>query len=380
VTERRSHLVPIDAIVRGLTDRIEDLCRVLLPAGRRDQDEWREASTRVGGLGDSFSVNITRGSRRGVWSHYGAGRFGDALDLVAYVRFNDDKRAAIDWAKAWLGLDGSNPEALKAATMAPARDPNADAKAREETQNSRNAAHSIYLSGGAIEGSPVEGYLLGRGLDVRRLGFPLKAIRCHPGLWDRYTARKWPAMVAAITSVDGKFLAVHRTFLEVLRDGSVRKAPIVDDKGGVSNKRALGAYSGGVIRLWRGTRVDPDTGEIKQARRLAQCKSGVWVDLTEGIEDGLTVAIADPEARVLCAVSVSNMGKVRLPACVEGVVLWRQNDAPGSEAENAMNKVVQHFQAEGKRVADCRPPAGIKDANDMVREANDVRLKGSTQG
>lgn len=369
-------LIPIDRIVSMLTDRIEELCRELLPGGHREGHEWREASTRKGGLGDSLSVHLASGPRRGIWARHGSGDAGDALDLVAFVHCGGDKKAAIIWAKKWLGLAGADGPAMERAMAAASPRPRDDRAAQLDMERRRGSAYAMYLSSQPIENTPVQKYLAGRDIDIRRLPYPLRAIRYHPELWDRFTQRRWPAMVAAITGADGKFMSVHRTFLERLGDGSVRKAPIVDEAGKQQAKRTLGVYRGGTIRLWRGTRVDPKTGEVKQARPLRTCQSGEWVDLTEGIEDGLTVAIADTEARVMCGVSLGNFTCIRLPDCVAGVALWRQNDAPGSRAELQMDRAVQHFLQMGKQVADCRPPPDVKDVNDWVRQANSVRREG----
>src|SRR5579859_1999607 len=107
----RPDLIPIDRIVELLAARAGELARDLLPAGHREGSEWREARTAQGGLGDSLAVHLSS-ARAGVWMHAAAGRSGDALDLVAYLATNGDKTAAIKWAKAWLGLDGTDPAAL----------------------------------------------------------------------------------------------------------------------------------------------------------------------------------------------------------------------------------------------------------------------------
>ncbi len=59
----------------------------------------------------------------------------------------------------------------------------------------------------------------------------------------------------------------------------------------------LGRSRGGAVNLWRGASGMP----IKPA------PEGESVHLTEGIEDGLTVAISAPVVRVLAAVSLANM-------------------------------------------------------------------------
>lgn len=377
MSTNRPTLVPVDTIVGMLRDAADRLAAELLPAGRREGAEWVEACTSRGGLGDSLRVHIGPGPRRGVWAHFAAGQSGDALDLIAYLRTRGDKGAAIAWAKAWLGLEGADAATLQ---RHQARTAQAAAKASHEAEveaaQRRNAAHAMYLAAQPIAGTPVERYLEGRGLAVRRLGFPLNALRYHPGLHCPITNRKWPGMVAAITGPDGKFLATHRTFLEVQADGRVTKAPIFDAGGKPQAKRVLGGYRGGTIRLWRGTVTDPATGEIKQARRLSDCKSGVVVDITEGIEDGLSVALADNEARVLVAISVANMAAIKLPECVETIALWRQNDPLGSEADQAVRRAIAAWQAQGKRVADLAPPEGVKDVNEMA-QANAVRLGGA---
>lgn len=356
-----SDAIPIERIVEGLQARAGELARTLLPGGHREGAEWREARRAQGGLGDSLSVRIA-GGREGVWTH-GQWRAGDALDLVAYVACRDDKGAAIRWAKAWLGLDGGNPKALaltrRAVEQKPAEDDGADELARQKR------AKAIFLSGVAIAGTPVERYLAGRGLDVARLGFPIGALRSVPALWEQFSGRKWPAMVAPIVGAQGSFLAVHRTFLEIRRDGSVGKAPIVDPGGRKAAKQTLGAYAGGAIRLWNGTRVDPKTGEVKYGRRLSEAGDDLCIDLAEGIEDGLTVALADAECRVWVGVSLGAMTRLVLPPTVRRVVYWRQNDAADSPAAATADRVTAHLAQGGRRVIEARPLGMVKDINDM---------------
>lgn len=82
--------IDITEVAQGLTQNIERLARELLPLGRREGDEWVEASRGHGGLGDSLKVKIG-GARRGVWGHFAANARGDALDLVAYLMFDGAK-------------------------------------------------------------------------------------------------------------------------------------------------------------------------------------------------------------------------------------------------------------------------------------------------
>ena len=211
--------VPVHELVARLRDRAESVARWLLPDGYRDGQEWRARSTRDGGRwGDSLSIHIGRGDRAGVFAHFAAHQAGDILDAIAYINCNGSKSAAIEAARAWLAVERPVPP-VQSGTRRAALPDEATAEQR------RRAAHAMYLSAQAIDGTPADTYLAGRRLLIRRLPYPLHALRYHPGLYDPHSDRRWPGMVAAITGRDGKFLAVHRTFLQAHPDGSVTKAP-----------------------------------------------------------------------------------------------------------------------------------------------------------
>ena len=145
----------------------------------------------------------------------------------------------------------------------------------------------------------------------------------------------------------GKCVAVHRTWLQVAGQ-TVTKAPLTDPK------MTLGRYRGGAIRLWRGASGKP----------LKQAPAGDVVCVTEGIEDGLTVALAKPEWRVLCAVSLANMGALKLPDHVS-VVIAADNDT-NPKALNAFDRAGRLLAAGGRQVLVARASKG-KDFNDLLR-------------
>ena len=142
--------------------------------------------------------------------------------------------------------------------------------------------------------------------------FPLRAVRFHASLWCQEAGRAYPAMVAPVVDGKGKFLALHRTWLTA----GGAKAPVA------TPKKVLGRYRGGLIRLWRGgCASDPETGALRQTPRLAEVTAPVEVDLTEGIEDGLSVALACPEARVVVAgVALASMAAIRWPPAIGTIV------------------------------------------------------------
>lgn len=359
--------VSIDRVVDMLKSRMPSLCAELLPAGHRWQNEWRVGDlagnpSRHGPQGGSLLICLA-GAKAGVWKDFCTGEAGDALDLIAGVLYRGNKADALAWAKQWLGLDSG---AVKPPTRAEVKAREARDQAEIERQDAgrRAAAWRIWeASEKSILGTPVQAYLADRAIDPARLDFEMNALRFCPRL-DHPEGGAYPAMVAIITSSQGKFLGVHRTWLSRDAFGVWGKAPVEDPK------LSLGRYNigGGHIRLWRGVSVDPATGEVKRARRLSECRETVEVHLTEGIEDGITVALEYPEARVLVAVSGSNMVNLRLPPIVARIVIWAQNEPPGSKGDVSLRKAVEQFRRQGRTVAVRHPPEGFKDVNDVVRD------------
>jgi hypothetical protein len=338
-------LVDVGEIARMLNARIRELAPVILPHGKRDGHEFRCGSL-AGEQGDSLAVHLS-GAKAGIWCDFATGETGDALDLVAQARYGGNKHDALTWARGYLGIDDARPAQLAAAREAAVV---TDQQAAAEAAQTRSNGMRIWLAARpSVRDTPVDAYLAGRGIELAKMGRQPRALRFHPDLWHKGSDRHWPAMVTAITAADGSFCAVHRTWLDVT-GSTVRKAAIEP------NKMVLGGYRGAAIRLWRGA------GE----KTLARAGPDEIVDITEGIEDGLSVAYACGECRVLAAVSVSNMGTLTLPPQIRTVRLWRQNDtAPAAIA--AFARAVAAHQAAGRTVLIPEIPDELKDVNDLVQ-------------
>ena len=351
---------PVGDIVAGLAALSPALARELLPGGSRVGNEWVCPSA-ASPFGCSVSVHVAP-PRAGVWCAWAIGPpegAGDALDLVAAVHCNGDKAAAIRWARAWLGLDSAGADIrvmAKRAALTPVDD---DTEDRERT---RRAALRIWLAAEPrfLNGTPAQLYLIRRGIDLTLLEQQPRALRYHPGLWNSESRTEHPALVAAITR-NGQTVGVHRTWLTT--DG--HRAPLA------APKRALGQYRGGVIPLCRGSSGKP----------LAHAPAGSTVWISEGIEDGLSMALLTGGAtRVLAAVSLSNMGSLELPPALTAIAIagqadpwWADHIGQRHGAARGLERAIRNFQAQGRTVRVWRPPPipGVKDANDYARWLED---------
>lgn len=348
-------LVEITDIAKMLAQDIDSVVRNLLPAARQEGPEWRVGSC-AGEAGRSMAIH-RHGVKRGVWSDFSdRGKGGDALDLVAHVAFGGDKKMALQWARRWLGLDQMDPAALKKTkAKIEARARADEKKSIEAAERRQRVAKAIWLSAQAdLAGTLVAQYLIGRGIALNALARAPRALRFAPALdyppsMHDGVVSAWPAMVAAICNGDGEHIATHRTYLNCVMPGVVKKAPVKDAK------LTLGSYRGGFITLARGA----------SGKALKDAPPGDKVIVCEGIEDGLTLALACPEYRVLAAISVSNFGNLHLPPAITDVVIAADNDAPDSPAGKALGHAVNRFMDQGRTVAVARAPMG-KDYNDLL--------------
>lgn len=336
-------------VAQRLAAQPEAVVRELLPGGHREGNEWVAPSV-DGNSRRALSIKI-RGSCAGVWGQFDGTLIlgkttGDLLDLAAHVRFANDKKAAYAWALQYLGLATGGPQTRPQTPPPPpsvAADPHDGA--------TRAAALRLFLSAQAtLRNTPAFSYLKARGIDLAELGRQPRALRFHPSCKCIEAGAELPAMLAAISGPNGEHLATHRTFLAE-QGGIWMKAPLR------SPKKVLGSYAGGTIRLWRGG----------SGRPLSAAPELGTIVIAEGIETALSIAVACPEYRVLAAVSVSNLGRIILPASALDIVLAADSDPPGSPAAVALQRAVDRLLAEGRSVRIARSSRG-HDFNDGLRE------------
>ena len=188
-------------------------------------------------------------------------------------------------------------------------------------------ALAIWQAAMPAQGTPVESYLISRGIHL----LPRGALRFHAGL-RHPSGGTWPAMVALVTkSADGTPLAIHRTFLSL---EAPRKAPVDPQK------MMLGPCRGGAVRLAAPGHV------LMVGEGIETCLAAMW-------------ATGNP---AWAALSTSGLRALDLPGDVRDVIILADGDEAG---ESAAQDCAFRWRHEGRRVRIARPPQGF-DFNDLL--------------
>lgn len=201
-------------------------------------------------------------------------------------------------------------------------------EAKAEAQRKAEQAKLLWREAMPIGGTLAEAYLRGRGITC---DLP-STLRFLPQAWHGPTARRWPAMVAAVQGAG--LPAVHRTWL--CPDGA-GKADIDPAKA------MLGAVSGGAVRLASGP------------SRLV---------VAEGVESGLSLlcGLLDGPATVWAGLSTSGLRGLRLPSKAGRLTIACDGDGPGRDAAH---NLAERAHGLGWQVGILDPGTGA-DFNDIL--------------
>lgn len=296
-----------------LVMRLPELVARWFPGGRRDGNRYWPRSTRKDKIDSSICIDIA-GATAGRFKDFGDPDLkGDAIDLVAYAEFGcmppAGRKEAINWIKDYLGERTGPSEVSRAPSGATA--PNDDAIRDKKAKKARG----LWLNAQDVRGTHGEAYLAARGIDIAKL-------KRHPGairfkmLEHSRGGPRFPALVTCMTNEIGVIRGVHMTFLDPEHPRKARVTPA---------KKMYGDVKGCSMRISRGlTGLSPED----YARRMAAGKMIADDELVivEGIEDALTWAAIDPDARVCAAGSLSLIGGAPLFDCAARITIIGDND------------------------------------------------------
>ncbi|MCT7662343.1 toprim domain-containing protein [Shinella kummerowiae] len=359
-------------IKQGLKDRILDVCQRLLPDGVRKGRLWVAHNPVTQDYSQSSEFKVALDRDIGAWKDYRTGEKSDVIGLVAYVHGTDVK-GALDWARDFLGFARLSAEDRR--RMAE-RTRQAQARAAEDAERHRlkrmERAEGIWEEGlqdGSLSTAEAHGrgYFAARGCALDAIANrDLQTFRFAPAqeFWPRAQWRhengrrikvsagpKYPAVLSAMRLPTGQVSAVHITFLSPL---GPQKLPVSADENA---KLMFGEAKGAMIRIAHGPEGQPPE-MAREAHPLLLC---------EGVEDGLSLASACPEARVWAAGSLSALASAPVwLSCVSAVLLARDNDWGNATAQKQFDDVLAALLAHGKPVTVIESHVG-KDFNDLIQ-------------
>ena len=308
-------------LAHRLARRAEAVCRFYLSNGRRQGRYWQVGDVR-NTPGRSMFVRLFDDARgpAGKWCDAATGEHGDLLDVIrealGLTRFDD----VVDEARRFLGD-------ARGSAYSPPRPRVARSPAR-----SAEVARRLFSMSQPITGTLAETYLHARGLtDLSGT----ESLRFHPRCWwrpDVGPTEAHPALIAAVTDLDGRLPGVHRTWLSA--DGT--------DKAAIDPPRkAMGDLLGNAVRF------------------------GVADDVLaagEGIETVLSLRQVLPFLPAIAALSAAHLAAVRLPANCRRLYVLRDRDPAGV---GACRRLVDRAKAFGIEAVILVP--GLGDFNEDLR-------------
>src|SRR5487761_1020697 len=318
--------MPRDAseLAHRLAREAEAVCRHYLSNGRREGCYWLVCDVR-NTPGRSLYVRLkgpeSGKGAAGKWTDAATGDHGDLLDVIrescGLVDFHD----VTDEARRFLSLPRPEPE------------PEPRHRPSSAPAGSPESARRLFAMAQPISGTVVEAYLRKRGITA----LPgTGSLRFHPRCYyrpDRHSPTEtWPAMIAAVTDLDGKITGAHRTWLD----------PSGQDKAAIDTpRRAMGHLLGNAVRF--------DAAHDVLAAG-------------EGIETMLSLRCVLPTMPMAAALSAAHLAAILFPATLRRLYIARDDDPAG---DGAMASLIDRANEAGIEAITLSPRLG--DFNEDLR-------------
>lgn len=290
--EHASHLA------RRLAQNAEGVCRHYLTNGRRHGRYWL-----VGDVdntpGRSLYVRLTgpesgKGAA-GKWTDAATGEHGDLLDLIAANQHLTDLPQVLDEARRFLSLPKPEPATREPLPPVPTGSP--------------EAARRLFAMSKPIQRTLAASYLRSRGI-TDLIG--TDALRFHAKCFyrpedDETPGREaWPALIAAVTDLDGIVTGAHRTWLD---PSGADKAPVA------TPRRAMGQLLGHGVRFGVATDV---------------------LAVGEGVETVLSLRQVIANLPAVAALSAAHLAALQVQPTLRRLYIARERDDAGRWAADTL--------------------------------------------
>ncbi len=292
-----------------LAENAEAVCRRYLSAGRRAGNYWLVGDV-ANSKGRSLYVRLA-GPRAGRWTDAATGQFGDLLDLVRETCGLVDFRDVAEEARHFLSL--SKPAPMWSSKAYGDDNRPVDRPAAER-------ARRLFRMTVPLAGTLADAYLRERGI-LRASAHT--ALRFHPSCYyrDLVTGRTigYPALIAAVTDVDGAITGVHRTYLSSdLHPDSVGKAKVDGPR------RALGGLVGNGVRF--GFPVNAPVPVMAAG---------------EGLETMLSLSHVMPGMPMVAALTANHLAAFNFPPGCRRLYIAADADAAGRHGIEGLSRRAQ---------------------------------------
>lgn len=277
-----------------LAGRAEAVCRHYLSNGHRAGGYWLVGDAR-NTPGRSMYVRLQNSPKgvAGKWTDAATGEHGDLLDIIRQSRGLTDFKDVAEEARAFLSMPASEPE------------PRTLPRRSRVPHGSPGSARRLFGMSQPIIGTIAEAYLRERGItDLRGTANLRFHPRCYYRRDNQTSTESWPAMIAAVTDLDGNVTGVHRTWLD---PRSRDKAPVD------TPRRAMGDLLGNAVRF----------GADREVMAAG-----------EGIETVLSLRQVLPGMAMLAALSAAHLAAILFPDSLRRLYIVRDNDPAGDTARD----------------------------------------------
>ncbi|ESY78530.1 DNA primase [Mesorhizobium sp. LNHC220B00] len=327
-------------LARRLGEHAEAACREYLSNGHRFGNYWMVGDVRnTRGRSMHVRLKAVGGKAAGKWVDEQSGEYGDLLDVIEQSCGLVDFREVADEARRFLSMPLPPPQ-LPPQPLGSHRQPAAK-------RGSPDAARRLFAMSHPIAGTLAERYLAGRGI---LLSTHERALRFHPGCYYRDLVtgetRTVPALIAAVTSLDGRITGLQRTYLSSGLDpsGKVGKAPVADPR------RSLGHLLGNGI--W-----------------LGQQSGAPVMAAGEGFETMASLRTVMPALPLAAATSANHLAGLIFPPGCRRLYIAADADAAGRQG---IERLSQRAGESGILALVLRPQLG--DFNDDLRHLGQAHL------